>query len=130
VLGVKQYSTGREAEVSPLDLAVGWGPMSDSSVLERINISQGNRFYYWSTRDFPIPRREIERNSTNMHMIPATPDLEAKLRKVRQGQVVSVKGKLVEVKAPDGWHWKSSLTRDDTGDGACEVVYVEDLVLM
>ncbi len=25
---------------------------------------------------------------------------------------------------PCGWHWRSSLTRDDTGPGACELVYV------
>ena len=26
--------------------------------------------------------------------------------------------------AADGWRWRSSLTRDDSGGGACELVYV------
>jgi hypothetical protein len=30
----------------------------------------------------------------------------------------------VQVNTPDGWRWRSSLTREDTGGGACEVVYV------
>ena len=30
----------------------------------------------------------------------------------------------IQVEADDGWRWRSSTTREDTGDGACEVVYV------
>jgi hypothetical protein len=32
---------------------------------------------------------------------------------------------LVEADGRDGWKWRSSLTRDDTGDGACELMWVE-----
>jgi hypothetical protein len=28
-----------------------------------------------------------------------------------------------------GWRWRSSLTRDDTDPGACELVYAEDLTI-
>jgi hypothetical protein len=31
----------------------------------------------------------------------------------------------VRVEAADGWSWTSSLTRDDTGPGACEVMWVD-----
>ena len=37
---------------------------------------------------------------------------------------VRIDGWLVEASASDGWRWRSSTTRDDTGGGACEVVYV------
>jgi len=30
---------------------------------------------------------------------------------------------------PDGFAWRSSLTREDTGAGACELVYVESAAL-
>jgi hypothetical protein len=43
---------------------------------------------------------------------------------VRPGQRVRIDGWLVQVDANDGWHWRSSLSREDTGGGACEVVYV------
>jgi hypothetical protein len=45
------------------------------------------------------------------------------LRDVREGERVRIDGWLVEAHAPDGWRWRSSLSRDDTGAGACEVVY-------
>jgi hypothetical protein len=99
--------------------------MSDESILKDIKITQSGRFYYWHVNEFPIPREEIETHSANMHMIPANSQIEKLLKSVRVGQIVTFKGQLVEVKAQDGWHWKSSLTRNDTGAGACELVFVE-----
>jgi hypothetical protein len=37
---------------------------------------------------------------------------------------VRIEGWLVEAVAPDGWRWRSSTTRDDSGNGACELIYV------
>ena len=40
------------------------------------------------------------------------------------GVLKRLDGWLIEADAPDGWTWRSSLTREDSGDGACEVIYV------
>ncbi|MFP5466486.1 MAG: hypothetical protein ACLGG8_03025 [Gammaproteobacteria bacterium] len=130
VLGVRNYRTGREADLSPVDLALGWGRMSDSAVLDQVDISQSNRFYFWRVKEFPIPREEIERSSANMHMIPADSAIERQLDRVREGQRVRIQGWLVEARGHDGWRWRSSLTRNDTGAGACEVIYVHDLAIL
>jgi len=127
VLGVERYALDRAARISPVDFALGWGRMSDSAVLEKISISQSNRYYYWRVREFPIPRREIETSSANMHMIPASAPVDARLRAVRVGQIVRLRGYLVRVDGPDGGRWVSSLTREDTGGGACEVIWVESI---
>ena len=42
-------------------------------------------------------------------------------------QFVSMRGFLVNVGGPDGFYWNTSLRRDDTGNGACEVFYVESI---
>lgn len=129
VLAAKDYTFGREADLSPVDLALGWGAMSDEAVLSKISISQSNRFYHWRADAFPIPRKEIELQSANMHMIPADSQVEKTLKSVRPGQVVKITGYLIEAKADDGWRWKSSLTREDTGAGACEVIFVKSLTI-
>lgn len=129
VLSAEHYSFGREADLSPVDLALGWGKMSDEAILKDIKISQSNRFYYWRVDAFPIPRREIETQSANMHMIPADDSIASKLKSIKTGQVVKIKGFLVRADAPDGWHWSSSLTREDTGNGACEVVFVKEITV-
>jgi hypothetical protein len=130
VLARKNYSFGRDSKLSPVDLALGWGRMSDEAVLDDISISQSGRWYRWSVKEFPIPQREIETHSANMHMIPSTPEIKRQLKRVRKGHLVQCKGYLVEVNASDGFAWKSSLSRKDTGDGACEIVWVEEFEIL
>jgi len=127
VLGAKHYSIDREADLAPVDLALGWGPMSQQGVLDALSISQSGRFYYWRTENFPIPRRDIETNSANMHFIPANQDIEKQLKEIDAGDQVKFKGYLVKIDADDGWRWMSSITREDTGGGACELVLVDDI---
>lgn len=129
VLGIEHYHFDRGADLVPIDLALGWGPMSDSSVLSKISISQGGRFYYSHVDGFPILRREIEINSANMHLIPADAAVEKVLKRARVGNIVQLSGYLVEARAGDGWRWVSSLTREDTGAGACELIWVERIEL-
>ena len=128
VLSTESYHVGRDAELAPLDMALGWGAMSNSSVLSGISISQGNRFYYYQWQNTPpIPPDEIAKHSANMHLIPTNSAIEKKLNAVRVGQVVRITGQLVEARTRDGWHWRSSITRDDTGAGACELIRVESI---
>lgn len=127
VIARQRYRLGRAADLSPIDLVLGWGAMSDSKVLNEISFSQGGRAYTWMTTVFPVPRRVIETHSANMHMIPANRDIERRLKSIRAGNMVHINGYLVQVTAPEGWRWTSSLTRDDTGGGACELILVEAL---
>ena len=127
VLHAEYYSMDREAQLAPVDLALGWGPMANPAVIDKVKITQSSRFYYWHVDEFPIPRREIEGNSANMHMVPANAEVERTLRSLHSGQRVSFSGYLIEARAPDGWRWRSSLTREDTGAGACELVWVEKI---
>ena len=127
VLSRADYRWDTESKLAPVDLALGWGRMSDSAVLRTIDIDQCGRFFSWSVHEFPIPRREIETHSANMHMVPADATVARALKRVRVGDVVTLEGDLIEADKPGGWKWRSSMTRDDTGDGACELVYVKDL---
>lgn len=130
VLGAEHYRLGREAQLSPVDLALGWGPMARDEVIKDIRVRQSGRFYFWRVDTFPIPRREIETNSANMHFIPATETVASVLKSVRAGDTVRFKGYLVRVEADDGWRWVSSTTRNDTGNGACEIVLIDDLQIL
>ena len=120
----RDYSFGREAELSQTVLP-WWQRMRDDAVLSRLNISQSSRWYHYRWQgDPPLPLDEIMRSSANMHMIPADQAVAQKLRDVRAGDRVRIDGWLVEASTPEGWRWRSSLTREDSGGGACEVVYV------
>ena len=126
VLARADYTWDREAKLAPIDLALGWGRMSDSAVLDRIDISQSTRFYFWQVRQFPIPEREIIESSANMHLIAADDSVARAIARTRVGDIVSFDGYLVEADWPDGGRWVSSLSRTDSGPGACELVWVEN----
>jgi hypothetical protein len=125
VLGREDYHVGPDSAFSPTDLALGWGRMRDDAVLARLDISQSARWYHYRWKgDPPLPLDEIIRSSANMHMIPADPRVAAQLHGIRRNDRVRIDGWLVRIDADDGWRWTSSLRRDDSGGGACELVYV------
>ena len=126
VLSKKNYRWGREAALSAVDLALGWGRMSDEKVLDSIKISQSNRWYYWRTDKFPIPRKEIETHSANMHLVPENKSVQSIINRTRKGDIVELRGYLIRIEAKDGWHWVSSLSRSDTGAHSCELIWVEN----
>ncbi|MEE9911831.1 MAG: hypothetical protein K4571_08910 [Deltaproteobacteria bacterium] len=127
VLSTERYRTGREADLSPVDFALGWGPMSDHAVTKKLNIRQSGRWYHYSWSDAPpIDPAVIVRTSVNTHLVPANDSVKALLLQVRSGNIVSLKGYLINVRHPDGWSWRSSLTREDSGAGACELMWVEE----
>ena len=125
VLSSRHYRSGLESRLSPVDLALGWGRMSEDDILKDIDISQSARFYSWRVKEFPIPKKEISSHSANMHLIPANREIDKRIRDAGEGDLVSFRGYLVRIDREDGWSWRSSLRRDDTGAGACEIVLVE-----
>lgn len=130
VLSRERYFLGRESDLAQIDLALGWGRMSDEAILQHFSISQSNRWYWWRSDTLPIAKQEVIRSSANMHLIPADDYVARQIKRTRTGSIVKFKGYLVEVLGDDGWRWRSSLSREDSGNKACEVVYVQDYEIL
>ncbi len=129
VLHRKVYAD-RGAALVPVDLALGWGRMSDQSVLDRITITQSARFYWFEYKQPPIPKDEIIAHTTNVHIIPANADIAARCKSLRAGTLVHLQGELVDASGPQIPGWRSSLTRTDTGNGACELMWVKEMSIL
>ncbi len=124
VLKKKRYRFDTQADLMPWDFAMGWGPMSDSRIIDQLDISQSGRWYYWSYPQLPpIDPALITQSSANMHLIPLDESVREVLDDADEGDVVTLTGDLVNV-AGKGWTINSSLTREDSGGGACEVILV------
>jgi hypothetical protein len=131
VLSREDYSFDVLADLIPEDLALGWGAMSDNRILRDFKITQGARFYGWRPlTDLPIPRQEVISHSANTHVIPSDSLIRSQLERVRVGQVVHLTGLLVDGVRGDGEYVHTSLTRDDSGAGACEVMLVERVEIL
>lgn len=129
ILSREDYHFDLLSDLIPEDLALGWGPMSDNRVLGAFDITQGARFYSWMPRQqgLPVPREVVITHSANTHVIPANPATRRQLGRLRVGQVVHLTGFLVDGVRDDGAYIHTSLTRSDTGPGACEVMLVEQV---
>ena len=127
VLGVKRYYSGFGSDLVPIDVAVGWGRMSDQAVLDQFAISMGNRFFFYEWADEPaIPTDEIMRSAANNHVIAANDDVRKTIASLIPGHIVTMRGYLVNASDSEGGKWNSSLRRDDTGNGACEIFFVQE----
>lgn len=127
VLSRRDYRTGRESDLSPTDFALGWGRLEDPAIASQFEFSQSNRWYFWRSQTLPIPKSEIAASAANVHLIPATDAVRDQLASVAVGDQVTLRGKLVDVLADDGWRWRSSRSRSDTGRGSCEVLLVDSV---
>ena len=58
------------------------------------------------------------------NIIPANSKIAAQLAQVHAGDLVQLQGYLVQIN-DHGWIWRSSLSRVDVGDGACEILRVQ-----
>jgi hypothetical protein len=126
VLSREDYHFGPQSDYSPTDLALGWGPMSAHGLAERLSVTQGGRWYRygWGREGPPLPPSVIASHSANMHIVPANAEVARVLADIRANDAIRMDGWLVRIDADEGWHWSSSLSREDAGDGSCELVFV------
>jgi len=125
VVGVAYYKNENLA-VSPMDLCVVWGNMANRT---DIVYTQGNRDCTFRATGSSL---DIITHFSNSHIIPANDDILNKLQNVKVGDIVTIKGYLVNVKRTSSissstWTWISSTSRSDTGNNACEIIYVKGI---
>ncbi len=131
VVSARRYSRGREAELSPLDLALAWGPLTVRDALDTIRYTQSGRWYRYRWENSvppPVGLRDVIDNSANTHILipPGREDLHEFAERIERGDTVELNGYLVSVTADDNWRWNSSRTRTDSGARSCEVLYLTD----
>lgn len=132
VLTRQAYKLDWQSEISPIDLAIGWGELNDAKADKYIEWWQSGRWYYYRWHDSsPYDEKYLRTHSSNIHIIPATEDLEEILLRIRKDDQITLEGKLVNVEATNEskrWQNQTSLTRNDSGNGACEILLVERLI--
>jgi hypothetical protein len=130
LISLAWYSRGTEADYSPVDLGISWGPMSDSANIDALTWAHDSRFLTYRYADRPpIPQAELDRSIANLHVLPASGAVLDRIEQLRPGQRIVGRGVLVNATRADGWHWNSSLSRDDTGAGACELLLLSDIAV-
>jgi hypothetical protein len=113
------------------DIGLGYGPMSDTANVERFRFSHegasnGLRALFARPRG-QMTQAEFDAlapHITNVHVIPASPAIYDELRGIRHGELVTLRGKLVNVHDRDG---RVAVTSTTPGDRDCEILWVEQV---
>jgi hypothetical protein len=132
VLSRERYYWGWQSRLSPLDLALGWGYMSDPRVDRFIEWRQAGRWYFYTwSGESPYRKEDIRSESSNVHIVPGSSNLRRALLQVERGDVVELSGALIYARRAHHQtaEWRSSLSRTDAGGGACELMLVDRLLL-
>jgi len=128
VLSRERYRFGWRADVSPVDLALGWAALGDPNVDRWIDWSQGGRWYFWQwSAGSPYQNDAIRHQSANVHVVPANDNLRRALLAVDADDLVQLSGWLVDLEGPERDRWRTSLSRTDRGNRSCELLYVTEL---
>ena len=126
ILSTKSYSQDEQAKFSPIDYAVSWGLFARPDIARSISVNQYDRYLNWKMDKLPVPAQQAMQMVSNMHIIPANPDIAKQIQQVKRGDLVRLQGELVEIRDKD-LQWTSSLSASDIGDGACELFRVSSI---
>jgi hypothetical protein len=130
VLCSERYSRDFLSDVSPIDIGLGWGPMSDQSVLDKLEFVQANRKLSYELADQEHPPASygtLWQYMKNVHTLPADAGIGKKVCSVRTGDLIELGGYLVGIKANGQWTAISSLKKETGLDHTtCLIFWVTD----
>ena len=110
------------------DLCVVWGDNLTSGVYRELAYSSGQFTCHVSSDKGAIWQRFKPEQLSNNHLLTDRPELARRLKDVRVGDQIALRGLLAEYRHNEGFAYVrgTSLVRSDTGNGACETVFVTD----
>ena len=132
------YGNDLQNKLSPKDVGLTWGELAKEKNHSKLTWSSlGNRFLSWRSSDSEWIKEvggvnEITKCYSNNHLIPSDDKNKKLINKINHGDIIRIEGYLVNIysKKSDGsyFYWNTSTSRSDSGDGACEVIYVTNVV--
>ncbi len=109
------------------DLCVVWGNNLRHDMLGEMSFSSGQFVCYFQTSSSKAYAAFDPAALSNNHLLTTDPRTAKKIRAARVGDQIRLRGYLAEYSHNHGFAFKrgTSTVRTDTGNGACETVYVD-----
>lgn len=108
-----------------LDVCVVWGDNATAAQLHKIDFWNGIFTCNFQTRDQAAWDSFDVNKISNNHLISDDDYIRDQVRNIKIGDQIRVRGYLASYGSSDAPPRGTSTTRTDTGDGACETIYVE-----
>lgn len=120
--------------INVADLCVVWGNNVKRDAYRQASFTHTQWECWWQTGAVP-PEKMFDGDAmSNNHVVTADPALAKRLRDVRIGDEVRFRGYLIDYTTylegrPTGSR-NTSVVRTDSGEGACEIVWIDELQII
>ncbi|MBQ9234072.1 MAG: zinc ribbon domain-containing protein [Lachnospiraceae bacterium] len=122
-------------KLAPKDVALAWGDVAKYNDKVNFHWRQGQRRCYCRLNEEDLNivggLDYVMSHFSNNHLIASDKSVKRKIKKIKKGDHIILTGFLVNIDAENDsgkyYLWDTSTTRDDDGDGACELIFVTDV---
>jgi hypothetical protein len=116
------------------DVCVIWDKNIESGIYEKLKFSNGSFTCYVNSKSNIAREEWLKYNNANLsnnHLLSNNEEINKKILSAKRGDQIYFKGYLIEysIKNED-FKRGSSVTRTDSGDGACETIFIEDFQIL
>ncbi|HJP06556.1 MAG: hypothetical protein GY889_09685 [Proteobacteria bacterium] len=113
------------------DLCVVWGDNVHSGVFQKMKYDSGPWTCFVQAPDQQAWAVFNEHQLSNNHLLTDNLNLHHLIMSAAPGDQITLRGVLAEYENPSiGFERGTSITRTDTGNGACETIYVTDFAII
>jgi hypothetical protein len=115
------------------DLCVVWGNNASSGIYQKLSFSSSQWTCNWETTSHESFQAFDPHQISNNHLLTDDARLAARLRKVRTGDQIRITGHLASYRhqGTGGELLRGTSTvRTDTGNGACETIFVDEVTTL
>ena len=108
------------------DLCVVWGESANPEILQHFKFSNGQFTCNYQTHNDQAWQAFNHEQLSNNHVLASNESVRKILSEADIGDQIVLSGYLADYTNPKGNLRKTSTSRTDTGNGACETIWVED----
>ena len=113
-----------------LDVCVVWGDTAGSPILQKFDFWNGIFTCVFKTGSTEAWKAFDQNQLSNNHLISDDPAIRDRVLDIAVGDQIRVRGQLASYSSAAGGKRGTSTTRTDTGDGACETIFVEEFEIL
>lgn len=114
------------------DVCVIWGENAANGSYRQARFHSGEFTCYVRFPAAAPAQAFVPRALSNNHLLAVDPDLRQQLRELRRGDQIALRGYLASYSHNEGQGYRrgTSVSRDDTGNGACETLFVTEVRIL
>lgn len=126
VIKRKRYYFDDFSKYAPVDALIGWNELSDERNLDHIYFSLDDRKFDLDLTRPPLEVPKIYAESDLWHLIPSTSEIDEKLKKLRDGNIIHIKGMIVNLSNNTSFDFISASEINQKNRNGSFSIWVED----